>query len=317
MNVQAGGRSRRSGTAGWRLKGWMAAAVFGAGASGWIAWSGGAKVVHAGEGTSVDSDGDGLHDELELVMGTNPFRYDTDGDGFGDGEEVARGSNPRRKQLVPTGNDAGLSMDAYLENGRVHVLTTIYLPPGDERARKLQFGLERNGRLMTLPLGAMRGGEGPRISLFANGGRLVVLDPVVPEQFVIANGGLAMWATVSSSSHFLAAGSLSVGVVDGQLFQRVVIEANPLVTAMQQTTPAQGGVFRPLLRGGAGSSASQLPGQICAQTTMTLGVVGALVTSEVVDAGCVEGWDAHCTPGCAATIGMTIKSIDTAALIGG
>ncbi len=318
MNVQAGERSRRSERTSDRLGRWAAAAVLGVGACGWLALSGGgAGVVHAEEGSNVDLDGDGLHDELELVIGTSPNRYDSDGDGFGDGEEIARGSNPRRKQIVPTGAGAGMSLDAYVSNDRVHALTTIYLPAGQQRARNLQFGLERNGRLVTVPLGVFRGGESPRIIPLSNGGRLVVLDPVLPEDFVVSRGGLAMWATISGGGHYLAADSMTVGVVDGELFERVIVDSNPLATAMQQSNPAQGGVFRPLSATGGGSSASQLPGRICAQTTMTLGVVGALVTSEVVDAGCIEGWDAHCTPGCAATIGMTIKSIDTAALIGG
>ncbi len=318
MNVQAGGRSRWSGEAGGRLGRWAAAAVLGAGACGWLAWGlGGAPAVHAEEGCDLDVDADGLFDELELVLGTNPNRYDTDGDGFGDGEEVARGSNPRRKQVVPTGNAVGLSMEAFLTEDRVHAATVIYLPAGSRRARSLQFGMERNGRLVTVPMGVLRGGEAPRIVPLSDGGRLVVLDPVLPHDFVVARGGLAMWVSISSGSEFLAADSLTVGVVDGELFERVVVDSNPLMTATQQSTPAQGSVFRPLSATGAGSSASQLPGRICAQTTMTLGVVGALVTSEVVDAGCIEGWDAHCTPGCAATIGMTVKSIDTAALIGG
>lgn len=41
-----------------------------------------------------DSDGDGLSDEQEISIRTNPFNPDTDGDGFLDGIEVARGFNP-------------------------------------------------------------------------------------------------------------------------------------------------------------------------------------------------------------------------------
>ncbi|MEO0335509.1 MAG: hypothetical protein AAF202_03910, partial [Pseudomonadota bacterium] len=36
-----------------------------------------------------DTDGDGLTDELEQVIGTNPRLADTDGDGLTDGEEVS------------------------------------------------------------------------------------------------------------------------------------------------------------------------------------------------------------------------------------
>lgn len=37
---------------------------------------------------SADSDGDGLTDSEELLLGTNPFNPDTDGDGLSDGQEV-------------------------------------------------------------------------------------------------------------------------------------------------------------------------------------------------------------------------------------
>ena len=35
-----------------------------------------------------DSDGDGLSDEIELRLGTDPFNSDTDGDGVSDGEQI-------------------------------------------------------------------------------------------------------------------------------------------------------------------------------------------------------------------------------------
>lgn len=43
---------------------------------------------------STDTDGDGLYDERELALGTDPFNPDTDGDGILDGDEVANGYNP-------------------------------------------------------------------------------------------------------------------------------------------------------------------------------------------------------------------------------
>ena len=38
-----------------------------------------------------DTDGDGLTDEREVVLGTSPLMAGTDGDGFDDNEEVTNG----------------------------------------------------------------------------------------------------------------------------------------------------------------------------------------------------------------------------------
>jgi hypothetical protein len=43
-----------------------------------------------------DTDGDGLDDRYELVIGTSPEAADTDGDGLPDGQELRSGYNPLR-----------------------------------------------------------------------------------------------------------------------------------------------------------------------------------------------------------------------------
>jgi outer membrane protein OmpA-like peptidoglycan-associated protein len=55
-----------------------------------VNWKWGARVPvkYIVAGGALDSDGDGLTDEEELLLGTDPFNPDTDGDGLTDGEEV-------------------------------------------------------------------------------------------------------------------------------------------------------------------------------------------------------------------------------------
>lgn len=58
----------------------------------------------------LDSDEDGLSDEEEEDLGTDPFDADTDGDGFDDGEEVDRGTDPLDDSDYPsTGGTGGTS----------------------------------------------------------------------------------------------------------------------------------------------------------------------------------------------------------------
>lgn len=42
-----------------------------------------------------DADRDGLTNQQELWLGTDPYRVDTDGDGLTDGQELVSGTNPR------------------------------------------------------------------------------------------------------------------------------------------------------------------------------------------------------------------------------
>ncbi len=51
-------------------------------------WGAGVPVVYSVAGGDIDSDGDGLTDDEERQLGTDPFNPDTDGDGLDDGDEV-------------------------------------------------------------------------------------------------------------------------------------------------------------------------------------------------------------------------------------
>ncbi len=52
---------------------------------------------------SGDADGDGLSDDAEHIIGTDPLKADTDGDGIPDGAEIDQGTNPLDGYVVQTG----------------------------------------------------------------------------------------------------------------------------------------------------------------------------------------------------------------------
>jgi lipoprotein-anchoring transpeptidase ErfK/SrfK len=51
-------------------------------------------------GSGIDSDKDGLQDELELKYGTDPQKFDTDQDTYNDGEEISHGYDPLKSNFV-------------------------------------------------------------------------------------------------------------------------------------------------------------------------------------------------------------------------
>jgi hypothetical protein len=64
-------------------------------------------------GPSPDSDGDGLTDDEEEALGTDPNKADTDGDGLNDGEEVALGTDPLNEDTDGDGLSDGDEVNTY------------------------------------------------------------------------------------------------------------------------------------------------------------------------------------------------------------
>lgn len=75
-------------------------------------------VSESGGPDPVDTDGDGLDDDEEVLRGTDPLRADSDGDGLNDGNEVTRGTNPLKVDTdgdgLNDGHEVGLNTNPVL-----------------------------------------------------------------------------------------------------------------------------------------------------------------------------------------------------------
>lgn len=77
-------------------------------------------------GDAIDSDGDGLTDQAEYALGTNPNNPDSDNDGMWDGWEVAGGLNPLVNDATGDPDGDGYSnLQEYLLGMRPNVPATV------------------------------------------------------------------------------------------------------------------------------------------------------------------------------------------------
>ena len=63
----------------------------------------------------ADSDDDGLADGNEVTLGTDPTSSDTDGDGFADAEEIEEGTSPTDASDAPVAGTSILIFKAALD----------------------------------------------------------------------------------------------------------------------------------------------------------------------------------------------------------
>jgi hypothetical protein len=103
--------------------------------------------------SAIDSDGDGLTDEEERRLGTDPFNADTDGDGYPDGLEVALGSNPLDPKSIPDIRPPAIFIGPVLdiENSPMAVqsaLKLVQLEEGENHVAQVILTRKRNSNIL-------------------------------------------------------------------------------------------------------------------------------------------------------------------------
>jgi hypothetical protein len=280
------------------------------------------SVVRAEVIPARDLDGDGLPDQQEWVLGTNPLLPDSDDDGYTDTEEFARGSSSLYPASIPVDTGLHVGMSARGELDGLHGFIGVYLPDSNFRTVDLRIGLLSGSRIIYLPQSFIAtnatleftGANDPSASI-------ALLDFHFPRAWVDRTGHLSMFATVGRVG---SGRTDSVSVIDLFDIGGVIVLAMPDPTNVPAVQFGGGGgasnsgtVYKPLTTDGDDTPRGWTIEEVCFQQSEAVRVFGSIVTNEVISAECQSGWDGSCPSTCADSVGSTYTSIDPTALIGG
>lgn len=264
-----------------------------------------------------DTDGDGLMDHEEAIMGTDMVMTDSDSDGFSDFEEIARQSDPNDGLSVPLANPVSAGFVGRAElNGTLHVILLLYLDNGSLSGVDLEFGFGLFGQkvelspLIYLPASTITF-EDPFLT--NPNAKVMRLDLAIPTNLVVSLGSLSFYAlsgppmapkpTVAATLDLVTAGSVVMMVQD-----------DPGGQSMSGFSDT---VYKPLTPD-PGIPMTWTENEYCAQTSMVTGAGPGFITKTIVSAQCKEA-DAFCKPGCttADMMGQTMNCFDPVSLLGG
>ena len=276
----------------------------------------------------ADADGDGVVDAQEQVLTLNQNQADTDNDGYSDLEELARHSEPKMVHSTPLPSTIDLGMSARGDSGRLVVVFAIYLGDLEPADIQLSMGVLLGNRMGEIPPWYfMRDAWMTTVPGHAPGTSLMVVETCLPPNFVHALGNVSLYGVLedSQTGAALAADVVDLGSQSGVVFMR---STPPIRSVHSQvggiggsgggSQPLSGSVYLPIPPGGDGDiPMSWIPGEVCYQKTQVVGAGGGIITHEVVEAECREGWDAYCKTDCASSIGSTYDTLDPAVLVGG
>lgn len=180
---------------------------------------------------AADSDGDGLSDDAEFVIGTDPRNPDTGGMGLSDGAAIRQGLNPLRNRPVVTGviasvSTPGLASDIYAESG-VAVMAVgsagVVVFSTSNSANPIRVGQ------VDTPGDALRvAGSGNLIAVAVGSGGLAVVDVSVPSDARMVRqvnlGGTARAVAAAGGVAYVGTGGgqvMSVDMSSGTILARV------------------------------------------------------------------------------------------------
>lgn len=270
------------------------------------------RTLQASGTTCPDTDGDGLNDIQESILGTDPDKADTDEDGFPDLEEVARSSNPMDFVSTPDLREISIGMTARAEDGVITIVAPVFARAGSfgEIALELGFIFPDGTRYELLPelyLPVIKGGVFMPASEDYS---VVLLEMPVPQRLLSSLGSLSIYGIVKDAEGRDNISASTINLVD---FGGVPVVA-------QNAPPGVGGgggvVYGPLI------PASDIPpswssGELCWHQASPVGMIGSSTAYEVTKGLCVPS-DTFCGASeCTSRVGSSVLLVDPGTLLGG
>lgn len=187
---------------------------------------------------AVDTDGDGLADVAEDIIGTVSSRPDSDGDGVTDRAELVQGLNPLDNRGFPTGVISSLRMPGSAEDIAVDG-DTVFVATGSHGLAIIDGGRFNNPILtgqIDLPGTATGVGVAPTLNIaaVAAGSTLELVDisdTMTPKVVRSVPVGAANVEVAGGFAYAVSGASLSVvDLLDGEVVRRVTLPGSGGVT---------------------------------------------------------------------------------------
>jgi hypothetical protein len=273
--------------------------------------------------TLIDTDGDALPDAQELMLGTAVLNTDNDQDGWADPIEVAHGTNPFDMLDTPAataGMQAGIGITARSDGNNIRICAVMHSPQGSVAGKTVRFGLLVGSQLYGIDPDRLGLNRDTFTADFGAEGSVEVWDMEFPAAIILAHGSATFVAALGSEglSNYTTAEVLDLSSRDGTVLMR----------RKKSLTPGQGHasftingdsdtVHQPIPTAMSPVPIEWAAGRVCYQRAVTIGIAGARIVREVVEAECRGNWDSYCDPNCEGTVGLLIESIDPGVLVGG
>lgn len=266
----------------------------------------------AASGSSCpDSDGDGLIDLQEDILGTYSDSADSDEDGYSDLEEIARASDPLDELSLPDdSHELSIGLTARVEEGVVTLVAPVYARSGSFGQIDLEFGVifpdgSRYEIQPVLYLPVLKGGV---YASQQQNFRVVLLEMPFPQSIVQGLGQLSLYGVVEDPAASSSGSAAALNLLD---FSGVIV--------MAQNTTGQGGggvIYGPIVPNSE-IPASWATGEICWHQAAPVGMVGSSTAYEVTKGSCTPS-DTYCSSTeCTSRVGTNMLLVDPATLLGG